>query len=115
MDARELLRRYLEQRRELGESEFVLDQMTVADAMAALGVRSGMAPPRTNARPDERIAPTPPAPGRSSEPAPEPPAPPAPPEGETTDWRDRRRRRSSPPDRRARASARTRQRRDRRR
>jgi DNA polymerase len=44
VDARELLRRYLEQRRELGESEFVLDQMTVADAMAALGVRAGAEP-----------------------------------------------------------------------
>ena len=39
MDAKELLRRYLEQRRELGESEFVLDSLSVADAMRALGAR----------------------------------------------------------------------------
>ena len=36
MDARDKLRRYLEQRRELGETELVLDQMTV-DIL--LGVR----------------------------------------------------------------------------
>ncbi len=33
MDAREQLRRYLEQRREMGESELVLDRMTVEEAM----------------------------------------------------------------------------------
>lgn len=43
MDGRELLRRYLEQRRELGESEFVLDHLTVEDALKALGVRGGTA------------------------------------------------------------------------
>jgi len=40
VDGRELLRRYLEQRRELGESEFVLDNLSVADALKALGVRN---------------------------------------------------------------------------
>jgi len=35
-DARERLRRYLEQRRELGEREFVLDELTVEDAMRIL-------------------------------------------------------------------------------
>src|SRR4051812_49264150 len=39
MDARELLRQYLAQRRELGESEFVLDALSVDAAMKALGVR----------------------------------------------------------------------------
>ena len=34
MDAREQLRRYLEQRRDLGESELVLDSMSVDDALA---------------------------------------------------------------------------------
>ena len=37
MDAREQLRRYLEQRRELGESELVLDGLSVEDAMRVLG------------------------------------------------------------------------------
>ena len=37
MDARALLRRYLEQRRELGESELVLDTMRVDDVMQLLG------------------------------------------------------------------------------
>jgi len=37
MDAREQLRRYLEQRREMGETELVLDQMTVDEAMRLLG------------------------------------------------------------------------------
>jgi uracil-DNA glycosylase len=37
MDGRLLLRRYLEQRRELGESELVLDSLTVDDLMRLLG------------------------------------------------------------------------------
>ena len=37
MDARDALRRYLEQRRELGESELVLDSMSVEEAMRFLG------------------------------------------------------------------------------
>ncbi len=43
MDARDRLREYLEQRRELGESEFVLDGMSVEEALNALGVRGGTA------------------------------------------------------------------------
>jgi uracil-DNA glycosylase family 4 len=41
VDARDRLREYLEQRRELGESEFVLDGMSVEEALSALGVRGG--------------------------------------------------------------------------
>src|SRR4030081_2947605 len=37
MDARDLLRRYLEQRRELGESELVLDGLNVDDVMRLVG------------------------------------------------------------------------------
>jgi uracil-DNA glycosylase family 4 len=37
MDAKDSLRRYLEQRRELGESELVLDSMSVEEAMKLLG------------------------------------------------------------------------------
>lgn len=44
MDARDRLREYLEQRRELGESEFVLDGLSVEEALNALGVRGGAAP-----------------------------------------------------------------------
>src|SRR3954454_13059285 len=40
MDAREKLRRYLEQRREMGESELVLDTMTVEDALRIVGGKS---------------------------------------------------------------------------
>ena len=47
MDARDRLREYLEQRRELGESEFVLDGLSVEDALAALGVRGGAVPKDT--------------------------------------------------------------------
>jgi uracil-DNA glycosylase len=43
VDARDRLREYLEQRRELGESEFVLDGLSVEDALNALGVRGGPA------------------------------------------------------------------------
>ena len=46
MDARELLRRYLEQRRDLGESELVLDSMSVDDALALLGAKAGASTPR---------------------------------------------------------------------
>ncbi|HEX8848717.1 MAG TPA: uracil-DNA glycosylase [Gemmatimonadaceae bacterium] len=41
MDARERLRRYLEQRREMGESEFALDSMSVEEALRVIGQRSG--------------------------------------------------------------------------
>ena len=44
MDARVLLRRYLEQRRELGESEMVLDALTVEDVMRLLGATGRAVP-----------------------------------------------------------------------
>ena len=47
MDAREKLRIYLEQRRELGESELLLDSMTVDEALRTLGARSGSTPTST--------------------------------------------------------------------
>ncbi len=37
MDARDKLRRYLEQRRDLGESELILDSMTVEEALRTIG------------------------------------------------------------------------------
>ena len=37
MDAKDLLRRYIEQRRELGESELVLDGLSVEDVMRLIG------------------------------------------------------------------------------
>ena len=43
MDARARLRRYLEQRRESGESELVLDSLTVDDVMRLLGAASSPA------------------------------------------------------------------------
>ena len=47
MDAKDALRRYLEQRRDLGESELVLDSLSVDDAMKLLGaVRAMPRPPR---------------------------------------------------------------------
>ncbi len=44
MDARNLLRRYLEQRRELGESELVLDSLQVEDVMRLLGAAGRPSP-----------------------------------------------------------------------
>ena len=41
MDAKEKLRRYLEQRRDLGESELILDSMTVEDALRTIGAAGG--------------------------------------------------------------------------
>ena len=49
MDARNLLRRYLEQRRELGESELVLDSLHVEDVMRLLGA-AGRPVPAKNAQ-----------------------------------------------------------------
>ncbi|HKN58780.1 MAG TPA: hypothetical protein VJV97_07990, partial [Gemmatimonadaceae bacterium] len=52
MDARALLRRYLEQRRELGESELVLDTLHVDEVMQLLGAagRQSAAPKRPSLR-----------------------------------------------------------------
>lgn len=61
MDANERLRRYLEQRRDLGESELVLDALPVEDVLAMLGVKKGATP-----RPEPRAEP------RASRPAPPP-------------------------------------------
>jgi DNA polymerase len=44
MDAKELLRRYIEQRRELGESELVLDRLNVEDVMRAIGAAGASRP-----------------------------------------------------------------------
>ena len=44
MDARDQLRRYLEQRRDMGETELVLDGLTVDEALRILGANSGAAP-----------------------------------------------------------------------
>jgi uracil-DNA glycosylase family 4 len=43
MDARDRLRRYLEQRRELGETELVLDGLTVEEALRILGAKGASA------------------------------------------------------------------------
>jgi uracil-DNA glycosylase family 4 len=65
MDAREALRRYLEQRRDLGESELVLDSLTVDEALKLLGASSTGSPSSTSS-PRTRSAPA----------------------GETGDWRE---------------------------
>ncbi|MEP6620508.1 MAG: uracil-DNA glycosylase [bacterium] len=64
MDANDALRRYLEQRRELGESELVLDSLSVDEAMKLLGAAQ-----RSSPTPSSRKAPA-----REDAPA-------------TTDWR----------------------------
>ena len=71
MDAKERLRRYLEQRRESGESELVLDGMSVDDVLTVLGARTAAprqgtgsravaasSPPPEIAAPDVRFADT---------------------------------------------------------
>jgi uracil-DNA glycosylase len=54
-NASELLRRYLEQRRDAGETELVLDGMTVEEVMRIVGARADVA----GARPDVAPAPMP--------------------------------------------------------
>ena len=77
MDGREQLRRYLEQRKEAGERELVLDDLNVDDVMQILGASSkgGAAAPRAQA---------PAAPGE----APRVPASTPPPGHASADWRD---------------------------
>ena len=48
MDGRERLRAYLEQRREMGESEFMLDGMSVVEALAAIDKLRPSKPPQTS-------------------------------------------------------------------
>jgi uracil-DNA glycosylase len=56
-DARERLRQYLEQRRELGESEFVLDSLSVDDALRVLttGAPPPPVPPRGSGATGPRV------------------------------------------------------------
>jgi DNA polymerase len=79
MDARERLRRYLEQRRELGESEFVLDALSVDEALALLAggkeagkAREGQGSPAVTDR-DGGAAAVGAAPSRPDVPPPVPP------------------------------------------
>ena len=91
MSAEERLRRYLEQRREMGESELVLDGMTVDDVMKVLGVArtrtaAGSRPERDNVEGKDRTRMTSSEQGRSSGPPAKAPAAGAPdPAG--GDWR----------------------------
>lgn len=57
VDARDRLRLYLEQRRELGESELVLDGLAVDDVMAMLGARATAKPPRGTRSPVSAMTP----------------------------------------------------------
>ena len=41
MKAEDLLRRYLEQRREMGETELVLDGLSVEEVMKLVGIKRG--------------------------------------------------------------------------
>ena len=56
MDAKNLLRRYLEQRRELGESELVLDGLNVEDVMRLLGAAGRSVPTKQPQRSDRELA-----------------------------------------------------------
>ncbi len=72
MDAKERLRLYLEQRRELGEEDLVLDQLPVDDVLSILGVAtpkvrsrvvteaSPVVQPKEPAAPSDPVQPTPP-------------------------------------------------------
>lgn len=51
MTAEDLLRRYLEQRREMGETELVLDGLSVEEVMKLVGIKRGKRAPVERARP----------------------------------------------------------------
>lgn len=74
MDAKERLRRYLEQRRELGESELVLDGMPVDDLMSLIGAKGTSATSKSvrDSAPLERESASPSAPAVPAAPPPEP-------------------------------------------
>ena len=102
MDAREQLRRYLEQRREMGEAELVLDGMTIDEAMRILaGGRSGATPGR---RAERDVPADTPVPDARAATIAEPPAPRARPvereinESQIGDWRAALRATGSAPD-----------------
>jgi DNA polymerase len=69
MDARESLRRYLEQRREGGERELVLDSLSVEEAMALIG--GGSRGARETPRAPEQERPKPAASVREDKPSPD--------------------------------------------
>ncbi len=72
--ARERLRQYLEQRRELGERELVLDSMSVDDVLRVVGLNRGDAPLKPR-RPRPAVPPTPePSTALAAAPAPDPDA-----------------------------------------
>lgn len=77
MDARERLQRYLEQRRELGESELVLDRLSVDEVMSMLGAR-GTTKPRAARAASVDATDVPPVRPPREAPAPPPAAPSAP-------------------------------------
>jgi len=79
MDAREQLRRYLEQRREMGERELILDGMSVEDVMRIVGAAGAVS---NDAPPAQR------RPVEPSEPATTPIARSEQPASESSDWRD---------------------------
>ena len=56
MKAEDLLRRYLEQRREMGETELVLDGLSVEEVMHLVGIKRGKDAPLERARPIVREA-----------------------------------------------------------
>jgi uracil-DNA glycosylase len=51
VSAEDLLRRYLEQRREMGETELVLDGLSVEEVMKLVGIKRGKGAPVERARP----------------------------------------------------------------
>jgi DNA polymerase len=97
MDARERLRRYLEQRRELGEQELVLDGMDVNEVLRIVGALGGGAPASPPDAAPERPRERPTAAERSPRPTGEGDAPPP------ADWREALRASGSAPDQLSRA------------
>jgi uracil-DNA glycosylase family 4 len=85
VDAREQLKRYLEQRRDMGETELVLDALTVDEALRILGVGAGSGRPaerRESSAPSPRIEREAAAPGPTVEREPTIGA------GSSADWRE---------------------------
>src|SRR5687767_2426906 len=90
MDPKEQLRRYLEQRREMGERELILDGMSVEDVMRILGAAAAQPAGRPAVVANERSAP--PVPRIERAPSERAPSEHASservPDEDTTDWRE---------------------------
>jgi DNA polymerase len=87
VDAREQLRRYLEQRRDMGETELILDGLTVEEALRIVGAGGGGGGGRARIAEERELAPSTPRVERTAPTSAAAPADDTPPVDTSVDWR----------------------------